>query len=95
MEVTGKLEKFRILEGWFSALEIMIDGERYYKRRGSGQSMYRILLRSQQCKGQLVRIEYEDIKLDFLDYLTERVFCVTFGVPRRYKEIKTIRPVRR
>lgn len=81
----GTVNRVRRLFGFGDDWEVQINGESFYRRLGlPGEKTPNC------CVGMRVRLEYEEKRTGFGDWVADRVFGFGYSVPQRYREISKI-----
>ncbi len=85
-EIIGKLERVKRF-GIFRDLEIIVNGQKFYKRTPSKEIPKNI--RYQLGKKEL--IGYEETTTITTEWIADKLFFACFKIPRHYNQIKEVR----
>jgi hypothetical protein len=83
----GILQGKRRLFGWGRELEIVVDGEKFYRRIGLPKEKILEGVR----EGDRVEMVYEEVRTRLGDWIGDRVTFMGYGIPVTYREIRSIR----
>ena len=83
---TGVLEKAKRKFGIFRDLELVVSGEKFFRRIHCGKISKDI----RNYVGKKVEVDYEKTITSATDWLCDRILFGCFGIPRHYNQIKSI-----
>jgi len=84
MKSRGKLEIVKKHIGLSEDLELIVDGEKFYKTTRDFDFEPKEYLEKQ------VEVEYDLKKLSWIMWWFEKIVLISYGIPREYKQIEKI-----
>jgi hypothetical protein len=89
--ITGEVSDIKRLRGLWKDIEVSlkVDGreEKVYRRVGEPLDITEMRQLFYNCKGRVVKIKAREMRTPLFDWLMDRIFFVSFGIPRKYNEI--------
>ena len=85
----GRLERVKKF-GIFGDLEIVVEGEKLYKRTPCEEIPKDI----KYLVGRRILVEYEETTTFITDWIADKIFFACFKIPRHYNQIKKIKQIK-